>query len=155
MDAEKLREEVEKRRKAGWIDVWMAFETLAVKKEVAESSLQDHIEKMSKVKDMLICEKVYKDCIKTDKIPFKLKEKLPQGTEAWSQVAEVRAFCKDLFTLVNIVMVYGPSAIEIHSPKDYKMKTDEMQNITNLVAGIMHDFASAGVGGLVISGERK
>ena len=154
MDEGKAKEAAAEKRKKGWIDVWMAFETVAIKKEVTESAINAHIEKMGKVKDTLVYDTKVKEAVKVEKIPENFKKKIPAGGEMWSQVAEARAVFKDLFTLINVVMVYGPSAVEIHEPSKYSMKADEMQNITNLVAGLLHEFASAGAGGVVISGER-
>ncbi len=60
-----------------------------------------------------------------------------------------------MFTLVNVVLVYGPSAIEILGPDKKEIPLEEIQNLTNLLAGVVHQFAAAGVGGIVISPERK
>jgi len=71
--------------------------------------------------------------------------------EAYSQIVNVKLFVKNLLSLMNIVMVYGPSSIEIMGPDSKKVDMSEMQNIVNNVAGIVHQFAAAGVGGIVIT----
>jgi hypothetical protein len=61
---------------------------------------------------------------------------------------------KDLFSLINIVIVYGPSSVEIMGPKNKEIKVEEIQRISNVLAGIVHQFASAGIGGIIITPER-
>jgi len=34
------------------------------------------------------------------------------------------------------------------------MKIDEVQNIANLLAGVIHQFAAAGVGGIIITPDK-
>ena len=75
--------------------------------------------------------------------------------EAYSQVVELKLFAKDLPALVNTVILYGPSAIEIIGPNNKKVSAEEMQNLTNIVAGVVHQFAAAGVGGIVLTPDRK
>ena len=74
--------------------------------------------------------------------------------EAYSQVAKVRFFSRDLLTLLNIVMVYGPSSVEILGPDKAEIKISEVQQLSNTVAGLVHQFAAAGVGGIVITPDK-
>jgi hypothetical protein len=134
--------EIEKKIKDGWIKAWFAIEVMASSKELTENALKNHIEKMSKAKDLLILEKKFLDI---EKVEFEDKIK-----EAYSQVAEVTLLVKDLLSLIVAIVLYGPSAIEILEPKEKKIKIDEIQNIANFIAGLMHQFAQAGLGGIVI-----
>jgi hypothetical protein len=138
------KEKINKIRKEGWIEVWFAIEAMGTSKDVTESAMAKHIEKLSKTKDIFVYEKIFRETEKVKNPPKGVKE-------AFSQVVEVKLFAKDLFTLINIVMVYGPSAIEILGPNKKEIKIDEIQNIANVLAGVIHQFASAGVGGIVIS----
>ncbi len=135
--------EIEEKIKEGWIKAWFAIEVMASNKELTENALKNHIEKMSRAKDLLIIDKKFLDI---EKIEVKDKN----FREAYSQVAEVTFLVKDLFSLVVAVVLYGPSAIEILEPKERKIKIDEIQNISNFIAGLMHQFAQAGPGGIVI-----
>ena len=65
-----LNDEVAKCKKNGWLDVWMAFETVAINKETVENALKIHIEKIgkSKNKDVILYEKNIKLNISTMRI---------------------------------------------------------------------------------------
>jgi hypothetical protein len=143
-----LHEQIKQKRKEGWIEAWFAIETLGLKKEMVEESLQNHIEKLSNVPDTLVYEKNFKD-IELVKTPLK------NVNEAWSYVCEIRLFVKNLYTLLNIIYMYGPSAVEILNPASKEMKIDEMQDIANTLAGLIHQFAAAGIGGIIITPEKK
>jgi hypothetical protein len=142
-----LRDEINKRKKDGWIEAWFAIEALAVSEDVVKSALENHVKKMHNIKDALIYEKKFSD-IKIIEKPLKNMEK------GYSQIVELKLFIKNLLTLIRIVMLYGPSSIEILGPNELKIKIDEVQNIANLIATLVHQFASAGVGGIVISPEK-
>ncbi|MCD6381591.1 MAG: hypothetical protein J7L43_01260 [Candidatus Aenigmarchaeota archaeon] len=136
-------EEAQEKIENGWIHVWFIFEVMAVTKEAAEEAIKKHIERLDHVKNVKIYEVTYHDAVKVDNPPANVKE-------AWSQVSEVKLVVKSLFDLVNITILYAPSAIEIIEPKEYKIKIDEVQNMVNIIAGLVHRFAAAGVGGVVI-----
>jgi len=141
---EKLKEQIEKRRKENWIEAWFGIEVMAIDKDVTENSLKEHVEKLAKTENVLVYDTSFKDAVHLEK-PFR---DIP---EAWSQVVNVKLFARDLYTFLNIVYLYGPSAIEVLGPKTKDVKIDEIQNIANTLAGLVHQFASAGVGGIVIS----
>ena len=139
---------VKKRMKEGWIKAWFAIEAMAVSEEVVEKALKEHIEKLSKAKDTMVIEKKFSE--------IKKVENPPRGIEkAFSQVSEVVVLVKDFFTLINISILYGPSAIEIIEPSEKNIKLDEMQNIVNVITGIIHRFASIGVGGIVMTTSER
>jgi hypothetical protein len=139
-----IKDEIKKKRKDEWIETWFSIEAMAAKKEVVEESLNTHIEKLKKVKEAFVFEVQFSETTKVDN-PMK------GIVEAYSQIVNVKLFVKNLFSLMNIVMVYGPSSIEIMGPDTKKVDMSEMQNIVNNVAGIVHQFAAAGVGGIVIT----
>ena len=141
-----LKDEIKSKRKEGWIEAWFAVEVLAVKEDVAKGSLKNHVEKLSKAKDVFVYEKKFSDVKEVEK-PAKKIEK------GFSQIAEVKLFVRSLFSLISIVMLYAPSSIEIIGPKGMDVRIDEIQNIANTLAAVVHQFASAGVGGVVIKPE--
>jgi hypothetical protein len=51
-----LQEQIKEKRKEKWFEVWFSIEALAVDKDVVEKALKKHIEKMSKVRDILVYE---------------------------------------------------------------------------------------------------
>lgn len=142
-----LQEEIKRRRKEKWFDVLAAVEALAVSKEVVESALKRHVEKMSNLRNVLVYETEYGETLRVEK-PMKNIE------EAYSQIVKLRFFAKDFLTLLSVVMTYGPSSIEIMGPDSSELKIDEAQNIVNLLAGVVHQFAAAGVGGMIITPEK-
>src|SRR3989344_8058481 len=131
-------------RKNKWIEAWFAMEALGTKKEIVETSLKDHISKMQRYPDIFIYETDYKETENVDKdklsLPEEMKEKID---EAWSQVVEIRLFVKKFSSLINMIYLFGPSAIEILGPDSKELKIDEIQDIANTLAGLMHQFASA------------
>ena len=144
---DQIREEINRKRKDSWIEAWFAIEVLAVKEDIAKDSMAKHIEKLSKIKDAFVYETKFSD-VNEVKNPMKNVEK------GYAQIAEVKLFVKNMTSLMSTVMLYGPSSIEILGPKDLKISLEEIQNIANSLAGVVHQFASAGVGGIVITPEK-
>jgi hypothetical protein len=143
---ENVKEEINRKKEENWIDTWFAIETLAVDKEIVENALKRHIEKLAKAPGVFVYASKYSE---TEKVENPLKN----VKEAFSQVAEVKLFIKNVPTLINIVLMYGPSSVEILGPNNKDIKINEMQDVANLLAGLVHQFASAGVGGVVISSK--
>ena len=143
-DQAKLREEINRKKKEGWIEAWFAVEALAVKDNVVENALKDHVERLCRTKDVFAYETKFLEVNKVENPTQHIKE-------GFSQVAEIKLFIRNINSLVAIIIVYGPSSIEIISPEKKDVKIEELQNMANLLAGYVHQFAAAGVGGLVIS----
>ncbi len=140
---EETKEIAKEKIEKGWIDVWFVFEAMAVTKEITENALKKHVEKLKKVKSVVVYDVDFKEPIKVENPPVKVPE-------AWSQVVEVKLAVKSFFDLINLTILYAPSAIEIIEPKSMTIKIDEAQNVVNIIAGLIHRFASAGAGGVVI-----
>ena len=121
-----------------------AIEALGATEEVVRDSLEKHVKNLSGTKNVFVYEKKFLDIRKVDNPPKGLKE-------AYSQVAEINLFVKDLATFLIIVMLYGPSSIEVIGPTKKEIKINELQEIANAVSGIVHEFAAAGLGGMIIT----
>jgi hypothetical protein len=145
---EKMQEEIKKKRKENWIEVQFSFEVMAAKLELVEKAITEHITRMGRAPDTYVYEKSFDKIAPVKNPPAGLKE-------AFSQVAKAKLFTKDFYTLLNVIMVYGPSAVEIIGPNKRDLKIDEMQGIANVVAGLMHEFAAKGAGGMLISSAAK
>lgn len=139
-----MEEEIKKKRKEAWIETWFAIEALATAKETVEAALKTHVENLERAKDTFVYEKKLSE-VKRVENPLK------DVAEGFSQIAEIRLFAKNVSALVNLVLLYGPSSIEILGPNEKSMKISELQDMCNLLAGLMHQFAAAGVGGMVIT----
>ena len=142
-----MNEQVKEKRKEKWLDVWFSIEALAVEKDVVEKALKKHVEKMGNVRDILVYEEEFSEAIKVEN-PMK------NVAEGYSQVVKIKFFAKNLAVLISVVLTYGPSAIEILGPERVEMRIDEVQNIVNLLAGVVHQFAAAGVGGIIITPDK-
>lgn len=140
------KEEIRKKRDEKWIEAWFMIEVMAVDEKVAVEALESHVKKLEK--ETPVFEVTYQDAVKVENPTPKVKE-------AYSKICEVKLFAKDMMSLLRLVLMYGPAAIEIMGPKNREVGMEEMQNISNTVAGLMHQFASAGVGGVVISPTKK
>ncbi|MBI4894405.1 MAG: hypothetical protein HY833_01570 [Candidatus Aenigmarchaeota archaeon] len=145
MSKEILGEHLDK----GWIHARMFFEVLAGSEEVARDSLKKHLGSVKKMENIKIVEEKYEDVVEVDDAPKQFK-----GKKAYSQVCEVDVVVSSVENLVYSVIFFGPSSIEIISPKEMRMKFEEVQSMANAVAEIMHRYASAGAGGIIISGKK-
>jgi len=144
--SEDMKEKIKKLKKEGWIDAWFAVEAMAVREEVVTSALEEHIGNLSKVKDVFIYEKKLKE----------IHEISGEGeNKAYSQIIEIKLLIKNMFSFISVVILYGPSSIEIMSPKEIEIKIDEAQHIVNMLAGLIHQFAAAGAGGLIFTSKSK
>ncbi|MEK6887335.1 MAG: hypothetical protein AABX14_00140 [Candidatus Aenigmatarchaeota archaeon] len=144
---DEIQEQVKEKRKDKWFDVWASIEALAVEKHIVESALKKHIEKMKKIREILVYEEQYSDTLKVEN-PMK------DVKEGHAQLVKIKFMAKDFITLINVVMIYGPSSIEIMSPNKKELSLSEAQNIVNALAGVVHQFAAAGIGGIVITPDK-
>ncbi|NOR85194.1 hypothetical protein GQ473_03685 [archaeon] len=132
----------------GWIKSWMVFEVQASTKELAQSSLKKHIDLiLSDEKRVYLVEKNFVPIEKID-APDHLKE---QGLPIlFSQVAEIIIIAKEFETLVNIVLNYAPSVVEIIAPDKITLSMSDAQGALASVSDMMHKYAQAGLGGMLI-----
>lgn len=135
-------EEVKDRVEKGWLKVWMAFEVLGIKEEVTKKALEELIDKLDKDNRVKLYKKEF-STIQEIKNPIKDIEK------GYSLMCETEFIAKSLDNLVQIVTEYGPSATELLEPKKFNIESREAQVILNTISGMMHQFAAAGLGGIV------
>lgn len=128
----------------GWIYSRVWFDVLAITKEAAEESLKEHVNKLKKIENCLVIKEKYEETIEQEK-------PLPKIDKAYSKAVEVELLTKDLETLLQIVIFFAPSAVEVIEPKEYKIKAGTIQTLMNTVADLLHRFAAQGVGGVVIA----
>ena len=137
-------DKVKKKINDGWIKSWMMVEVLAVEKDAAEESLKQHIDKLRKENKTEILKADFQAAEEVD-------NPLPNVAKAYSQVVELELLTENFEKLMFITMNYGPSALEILEPSQIRMDMGEAQGILNSISEMIHRFAAAGVGGVVIN----
>lgn len=127
---------------AGWLRAWLGFTALAATEDITKAALAELVDKVDADERV----KLYKKEFGT----LEKREKPLKGIEVgWSGTAEVEFVVKDFDNLVQVVMQYGPSAVELLEPNKLNVNAGEAQAILNTVAQMMHHFAAAGLGGIV------
>ena len=137
------KEEADEKVKEGWLRSWMMFEVLAVNEETTKDSLEKLMKKLEEDNKIAMYKKEFGELAKIEK-PMK------DIDVGYSLTCEVELISKKLDNLVQIVMQYGPSATEILEPKEFALDAGEAQGILNSISQIMHQFAAAGAGGMVL-----
>jgi hypothetical protein len=141
---EKQEKLAEKRLKEGWIKSTMMIEVLAINREAAESALKNHVEKMEKEENTMILDKRFQ------KVQA-VRKPLPKVDKAYSQIVDVDVLTRNFDQLVRVVVSYAPSSIEILEPERLSVDMGEAQGILNSIAELIHKFAAAGLGGIMVS----
>lgn len=137
---EQAQEKIEK----GWLQALLAFEVLATDRQTAEDSLKSMIEKLDRDERARIYKK---DFSATEEVENPIK-----GVKTgYSQICEIELISKHLGHLVEIIIEYGPSACEILKPEKLSLSMADAQNILNAIGEMMHRFAEAGLGGVIIT----
>ena len=144
---EGLKEKADtKIKKDEWIRATMMIEVLAVREDTTKSALEKHVEALSKEKQVIMYRKDFGKIIGVmNPLPNN-----PNIKEAYSQVVELECAVRRYEDLIQIVMHYGPSSVEILEPTKLKLDLGEAQGILNSVSDLIHKFVAAGVGGVVI-----
>jgi hypothetical protein len=140
---EKTQKLVDKRLKDGWVRSTMMIEVLAVTEQAAKESLEKHMEKMGKEERVMVYNKKFHKINKVEK-------PIPRIPEAYSNLVEFELLTENFDKLVYMVMTYVPSSVEILEPKNVNLDMGELQAILNSLADLIHKFAAAGIGGVII-----
>jgi len=135
--------EAKEKAASGWFDVWLSFEGMAVNKEVIRTALESLMKRLDADLKVKVYEKNYLE-------PAKVENPFKDIKEAWSQVVNVKMVAKNFDALVQMIIEYGPSSVEIIGPPKSQLSVREAQDILNNVAAMMHRYAAAGVGGTII-----
>ena len=134
----------------GWIKTWMIFEVQAADKAVCVSALKKHVKDMASEPSVEIIGESFTDVDDID-VPEGLKKR---GVKAlFTQVCEVTVMAKEFEALVNVVINYAPTAVEVMAPEKIVLSMRDAQNSLVSLSDMMHKFARAGVGGMLIKGD--
>lgn len=135
-------EEIKNKVKKGWIRCWSAVEVMAVEKDVTEEALKEHMKKIKREKGIKIYKEKFDSAEKTGK---KIKDK-----DIYTQVVEFEFIVENLRKLVDFVMLYGPSALEIMEPEKIEIKMGEAQEMVNRVATVIHNIVTKRMASVLI-----
>ncbi|MDD5416389.1 MAG: hypothetical protein PHU12_00255 [Candidatus Aenigmarchaeota archaeon] len=133
---------------SGWIRAWFAFEVLAGKESKAKSALTELMDKLDHDGRVKLYKKDFSE-IKEIKKPIKDIE------VGYSMACDIELIANRFEDLIKVVIEYGPSASEILEPANLEMKVGEAQGVLNTVSQMMHRFAAAGLGGIVVLGKKE
>lgn len=126
------------------LDVWMVFQVVAATEDAAVESLQEHVDGLETEDSVTEMDVSMEDVQEVDN-PH------PQLDKGYSQVCEVDMSVKTFSDLVEIVINYGPTSVDVKGPDRVAMDIGEVRNACNSVAQMMHQFLQAGAGGMMIS----
>jgi len=136
------KEEVDEKIKEGWLKTWMMFEVLAINENVTRESLESLISKLEKDSKIKVYKKEFGEIKKVEK-------PLPNIEFGYSLTCEIESITKRFDDLVQIVIEYGPSAVEVLEPSKLNISAGEAQAILTSISQLIHNFAATGVGGIV------
>lgn len=122
----------------------MVFEAVGPSKEGVVSSLENHIENIESEDEIEITE-LEKDEAEEIENPHESLEK------GYSQVIEMRADFETFQKVVEAVINYGPTYVQMEGPDKYELDLRESQDTLQSVANTMHQYAQMGAGGVLIS----
>jgi hypothetical protein len=135
-------EEINEKIKEGWLKAWMMFEVLAINEKVTKESLESLMNKLEKDSRIKMYKKEFGEIKKVEK-------PLPNIESGYSLTCEIELISKKFDDLVQIVIGYGPSAIELLEPSKLNINAGEAQAILTSISQLIHNFAAAGAGGIV------
>ncbi len=126
------------------LDVWMVFEAVAPDRASLEDALEDHVEMLESENGIEISEK------ETDEIS-EMENPHPGLDKGFSSLTEIRAEVEDFARLMELVINYGPTYVQLEGPDSYELGLREGQEALQNVANTMHQYAQKGAGGVLIS----
>lgn len=129
--------------KASWVKAHFVIEALTAEEGKVRPALEKHLAKLKKEKYVTVSGERFHDV-------RRVTQPVPQVPEAFSCILEMDITVERFERLLYLVVAYGPTSVEIMAPTELKLKMGEAQTILNGVADLVHRFAAAGVGGLVI-----
>ncbi len=140
--------EADEKVEGGWLRIWLIFEVLAGKADKGKDVLNNLIDKLDQDPRVKMYKKEFSDV-------KKIENPMPKVKEGFSLTCEIEFVTETFDKASQIVMEYGPSAIEILAPHRVELKIGEAQGILNSISQMMHRFAAAGVGGIVVAGKKE
>jgi len=117
----------------------MIVEMIGRPKEHLESTVREYIKKMGSEKGVKIINEKHNEAkIIEHKKPE--EKEIKTRAELFSTFAEIETEIKDIETLMQILLVYMPSHIEIISPESINIDNIELNGFFNEVIRKMHEY---------------
>ncbi len=138
-------EEAKDKVNDGWIRSRAFIEVMAIREEAAEKALRKHVEKIEEQNGIEVYKKEFDEPEEVENPPT------DKASKAYSQIVEIEFVVSSVKNLITFSMLYGPSSIEVIEPDEVHIKVDELQDMANSVAALIHQYASQGAGGIVTS----
>lgn len=129
------------------LEVWMVFHVIAATEDGAEESLEQHLDALSSERTVTEFTADVDEVEEVDK-PH------PSLETGYSQVAEVEMTVTGFADLVELVINYGPTSVDVQAPESIEMDLGEVRDAMNAVAQLMHQFLQSGAGGMMVSRPR-
>ena len=130
-----------------YLKVWMLFEVQSNSFEATKRALAKHIDGIKKNFDINIIEE---NLTSIEKVKAGPEFKVKNINFLFSQICEMTFMIENFEKLIELVINYGPTSLEILAPEKIIMNTREAQSSLISVTEMMHKFAAQGVGGIVI-----
>ncbi|MDY6769408.1 MAG: hypothetical protein SVU88_00380, partial [Candidatus Nanohaloarchaea archaeon] len=102
------------------LEVWMVFDVVAAEEEAAEESLQDHLRQLENERA------VSAFAADVDEVR-EVEQPSPDLDEGYSQVAEVEMEVDGFAELVEMVINYGPTSVDVKAPERVEMELREVR----------------------------
>ena len=132
----------------GYMRVWMAFELIAGSNEKAKEHMENYLNKIDEDKRIYMYKKEMSEV-------RKIENPLKDVKVGYSVASDIEFVIKSYDDIVQFIIQYGPSAVEILEPSKIELKIGEAQGILNTISQLMHKFAASGIGGILIAGKKE
>lgn len=126
------------------LEVWMIFQVIATAEDATVESLEDHIDQLREESAVSYLDAEFDDVQEVD-------QPHPEVERGYSQVCEVEMDVRSFSELVELVINYGPTSVDVKAPDRVAMDIGEVRDSLNAVAQMMHQFLQSGAGGMMIS----
>ncbi|OYT34846.1 MAG: hypothetical protein B6U87_01375 [Candidatus Aenigmarchaeota archaeon ex4484_52] len=130
-----------------YLKVWMLMEVQSTSKQATQNALKKHIDSLKSNFDIIA---IKENTTEIEEIEAGDDFKAKNINVLYSQINEMIFFINSYEKLMELIINYGPTSIEILAPEKICLDMRQAQNALIMVADMMHKFAAQGIGGLVI-----
>ncbi len=133
--------------KQGWLRVWMAFDIQATDPEFLDQVMEKFRKRLLTEDGLKV---VSEELLDTEEVETTEYYK-QQGIErAYSKVLEAELLFESLEKLVEIVLNYTPTTLEVIEPQKIEIDAGDLQHALVAVSDMIQRVYAAGRGGVVV-----